>query len=144
MIESLASHTGYHIKLWPSQHRKFVWITRQPVTESTEAKIIWDFTINTDRKIAANQPDITIKFFEENTYILIDVPVSTDKNSYLKKLQKLSNYKDLKIDVTKMWKLRSKTILVLIGFLGMIKKVLKILLVKSLVNHCYRKCRKCY
>ena len=41
--------------------------TPQPVTESAEVTILWDFTINTDRKIKAKRIDITIKNFEENT-----------------------------------------------------------------------------
>ena len=53
---------------------------------------------------------------------MIDVTVSADKNISLKEFQKLSKYKDLEIEVTKMWKLKTKTIPVVIGALGMIKK----------------------
>ena len=45
---------------------------------------------------------ITIKNFEENTCIMIDVTVPTYKNISLKEFQKLSKYKDLEIEVTKM------------------------------------------
>ena len=51
-----------------------------------------------------------------------DVAVPADKNISLKEFQKLSKYKDLEIEVTKMWKLKTKTIPVAIGALGMIKK----------------------
>ena len=44
------------------------------------------------------------------------------KNNSLKESQKLSKYKDLEIEVTKMWKFKTKTIPVAIGDLGMIKK----------------------
>ena len=53
---------------------------------------------------------------------MIDVTVPADKNVSLKEFQKLSKYKDLEIEVTKMWKLNTKTISVLIAALGMIKK----------------------
>ena len=53
---------------------------------------------------------------------MLDVAVPADKNISLKECQKLSKYKDLEIEVTKMWKLKTKTILVVIGALGMIKK----------------------
>ena len=76
--------------------------TPQSVTESTEKIILWDFTINTDRKIKADWLDITIKKFEENTCIMIDIAVPADKNFSLKEFQKLSKYKDLNIEVTKM------------------------------------------
>ena len=53
---------------------------------------------------------------------MIYVTVPADKNVSLKEFQKLSKYKDLEIEVTKMWKLNTKTISVLIAALGMIKK----------------------
>ena len=73
-------------------YTELVWYehTPQPVTESTEVTILWDFTINTDRKIEANRPDITIKNFKENTCIMIDVTVSAANNISLKEFQKLS------------------------------------------------------
>ena len=37
-------------------------------------------------------------------------------------MKKLSKYKDLKIEIAKMWKMETKTIPVIMGALGMIKK----------------------
>ena len=96
--------------------------TLQPVIESTEVTILWDFTIHTDKKIDANRPDIIIKDHREKTCIMLNVVVPADKNISLKEFQMLSKYKDLEIEVTKMWKLKTKTIPVVIGALGMIKK----------------------
>ena len=53
---------------------------------------------------------------------MMDVAVPSDQNISLKEFQKLSKYKDLEIEVTKMWKLKTKIIPVVIGALGMIKK----------------------
>ena len=53
---------------------------------------------------------------------MIDVAVPSDENISLKEFQKLSKYKDLEIEVTKMWKLKTKIIPAVIGALGMIKK----------------------
>ena len=53
---------------------------------------------------------------------MIDVTVPADKNISLKEFQKLSKYKDLEIEVTKLWKLKTKTIPFVIKVLGMIKK----------------------
>ena len=36
--------------------------------------------------------------------------------------EKLSKYKDLEIEIAKMWKMKTKTIPVIVGALGMIKK----------------------
>ena len=53
---------------------------------------------------------------------MIDATVPTDKNFSLKEFQKLSKQKDLEIEVTKMWKFRTKTIPGVTGSLGMVKK----------------------
>ena len=54
--------------------------------------------------------------------VMIDVTVPADKIISLKEFQKLSKYKDLKIEATEVWKLKTKTISVVIRALGMIKK----------------------
>ena len=41
---------------------------------------------------------------------MIDVPVLEDKNISLKEFQKLSKYKDLEIEVSKMWNLPVKSV----------------------------------
>ena len=51
-----------------------------------------------------------------------NVSVPADKKISLKEFQKLSKYEDLEIEVTKMWKLKTKTIPVITGALCMIKK----------------------
>ena len=49
------------------------------------------------------------------------VAVPSDQNNSLKAFQKLSKYKHLEIEVTKMWKLKTNIIPVVIGALGIIK-----------------------
>ena len=94
----------------------------QPVTEGDNVTILWNFTIHTDRTIKANRPDITIKDKKEKTCLLIDMAVPMDGNISNKVLEKLSKYLDLEIEIGKMWHLNVKTIPVVIGALGMIKK----------------------
>ena len=53
---------------------------------------------------------------------MLDAAISADKNISLKKFQKLSKYKNLESEVTKMWEIKNKTIPVAIGALGTIKK----------------------
>ena len=48
--------------------------------------------------------------------------VSSDSSISAKEFEKLSKYKDLKIEIVKMWKIKAKTIPVIVGALGMIKK----------------------
>ena len=46
----------------------------------------------------------------------------SDGNISAKEFQKLSRYKDLEIEIAKMWKMKTKTIPVIVGAIDMIKK----------------------
>ena len=48
--------------------------------------------------------------------------VPSDKNVSSKTFEKLSKYKDLEIEIGTMWHLRARTIPVVIGTLGLVKK----------------------
>ena len=48
--------------------------------------------------------------------------VLSDSNISAKEFEKLSKYKDLKIEISKMWKIKTRTIPIIVGALGMIKK----------------------
>ena len=90
------------------------------VGESTT--ILWDFQINTDRTIQANRPDIVIKDYKSRTCLLIDMTIPTDRNISVKEFDTLSKYKDLQIEIERMWQLKTTVIPVVIGALGMVKK----------------------
>ena len=46
----------------------------------------------------------------------------SDGNISAKEFQKLSRYKDLEIEIAKMWKMKTETIPVIVGAIDMIKK----------------------
>ena len=48
--------------------------------------------------------------------------VLSDSNISAKEFEKLSKYKDLKIEISKMRKMKTRTITIIVGALGMIKK----------------------
>ena len=48
--------------------------------------------------------------------------VPQDSNISAKEFEKLSKYQDLEIAIAKMWKMKTKTIPVIAGAIGMIKK----------------------
>ena len=50
----------------------------------------------------------------------MDVP--SDSNISAKEVEKRSKYKDLEIEIAKMWKIKTKVIPVIVGALSMIKK----------------------
>ena len=78
--------------------------------------------IQTDREIKANRPDIVIKDKQEKSCLLIDMSIPTEKNTSVKVTEKLSEYKDLEIEIERMWGMKGTTIPVVIGALGLIKK----------------------
>ena len=59
-----------------------------PVIENERVKILWDFSVQTDRTIKANRPDIIIHEKETNKCYLIDVSVPSDRNTSLKSFEK--------------------------------------------------------
>ena len=93
-----------------------------PVVDTPKVTILCDFSIRTDRTIQAKRPDIIIKHKQNKTCQLIDMSVPSDSNTSAKEFEKLSKYKDLEIEIAKMWKMKTKTIPVIVGALGMIKK----------------------
>ena len=82
---------------------------------------MWDTPIQTDDEIKANRPDIVIKNKKEKNCLLIDMSIPTEKNTSVKVTERLSKYKDLEIEVQRMWGVKATTIPVVIGILGVIK-----------------------
>ena len=83
--------------------------------------ILWDYSIETDRKIKAYKSNKTIKDKREKTSKLIDLTIPAAKNVSVAESEKLSKYKDLEIEVEKLWHITTVTIPVVIGALGMNK-----------------------
>jgi hypothetical protein len=59
-------------------------------------------TIQTDRTIPNNKPDIIIRGNEKGTGMLIDVAMSGDRNVIKKEAEKIIKYKDLTIEIQHM------------------------------------------
>ena len=104
-----------HAEKWYEHHP-------DPVTESHQVTILWDFPIQTDRTIKANRPDIVIKDLGAKKCTLIDMTVPADHNIAPKEYEKLSKYKDLEIEIGKMWHLDTSTVPVVVGALGALKR----------------------
>ena len=105
------------------------WYEHQPdpVSEGKDVTVLWDFTIHTDRTIKANRPDIIIKDHKQKKCLLIDMSIPSDANISSKEFEKIAKYKDLQIEIQKMWHLRVETVPVIVGALGMIKKAQKLI-----------------
>ncbi|XP_013385591.1 uncharacterized protein LOC106155343 [Lingula anatina] len=81
--------------------------------------------IQTDREIKANRPDIVIKNKRNKVCTLIDMAIPSERNTSVKVTEKLSKYKDLEIEINRMWGTKTITIPVVIGALGLVKKGLE-------------------
>ena len=93
-----------------------------PVMDTPKVIILWDFPIRTDRTIQANRPDRVIKHTQNKLCQLIDMSLPSNSNISAKESEKLSKYEDLEIEIAEMWKMKTKTIPVIVRVLGMIKK----------------------
>ena len=132
----ICQHYGApHAKTW-YEHKP------QPVVETKNATILWDFSINTDRTIKANRPDIVVKDHKEETCLLIDMSVPTDKNISAKEFDKKAKYFDLKLEIEKSWQLKTSVIPIVVGALGMITKNLKKYLSQIPGNPCFKEIQK--
>jgi len=83
---------------------------------------MWKQQVQTDRTIPNNKPDIIIRDDEKGTCMLIDVAISGDRNVIKKESQMILKYKDLTIEIQRMWNVKTKVIPVIIGATGSISK----------------------
>ena len=81
--------------------------------------------IHTDGEINASRPDIVIKDKRERRCKIIDVVIPSDNNTSVKVAEKLSKYKDLEIETSWMWDMKTDTTPVVIGALIFVKKGLE-------------------
>ena len=100
------------------------WYDHEPgaVMETDRCTILWDFGINTDRRVPANRPDIIIKDKTEKMCYLIDMAVPGDNNVVAKEYEKRSKYKDLEIEIQRMWKMKTTVLPIVVGALGTMSK----------------------
>ena len=69
----------------------------QPVVESRDVKILWDFEVRTDYVISARRPDIIVLDNKKKCDFLIDVTIPADINNIEKEKEKILKYQEQKI-----------------------------------------------
>ena len=94
------------------------WETPQKVVENNRTKLLWDFPIQTDRKVLANQQDIVVIDKQKKESVVIDIAVPSDSNIKQKEYEKLEKYQELKEELQRTWKVIAKVVPVVIGALG--------------------------
>jgi len=83
---------------------------------------LWNQQVQTDRTILSNKADIIIRDNEKGTCMLIDVAISGDRNVIKKEAENTLKYKDLTIEIQRMWNVKTKVVPVIIGATGTISK----------------------
>ena len=78
--------------------------------QKNEATLLLDMPIETDIAIKAGTPDIVIKSEKEKICILVYVSVCSDRNKSFETTEKLSNYKDLEIEIKRIWDMYMRTV----------------------------------
>ena len=109
---SICEAYGMRVARQPWQH------TPQAVVEADSVKILWDFEIRTDRRITACRPDIVIVDKKNKKALIIDIAVPHDRNICEKEKEKIDKYQDLKLEIMKLWNVKTCVIPVVIGALG--------------------------
>jgi hypothetical protein len=84
--------------------------------------ILCNQQVQTDRTIPNNKPDTIIRDNEKGTCMLIDVVISGDRNVIKKEAEKIPKYKDLTIEIQRIWNVKTKVIPAITGATGTISK----------------------
>ena len=69
---------------------------------------MWSQQVQTDRTVPNNKPDIIIRDNEKGTCMLIVVAISGDRNVIKKEAEKILKFKDLAIEIQRMWNVKNK------------------------------------
>jgi len=104
--------------------------------------IVWNQQVQTDRSIPNNKPDIIIQDHERRTCMLIDVAIPGDGNVIKKEAEKILKYKDLTIEIQRMWNVKTRVIPVIIGVTGNISKSFRKYVINIPGNHDIKELQK--
>jgi hypothetical protein len=91
-------------------------------SQGGKVTILWNQQVQTDRTIPNNKPDIIVRDNEKGTCMLIDVAIPGDRKVIKKEAEKILKYKDLTIEIQRMWNVKARVIPVIITATGTILK----------------------
>jgi hypothetical protein len=66
-------------------------------------------TVQTDRTISNNKPDITFRENKNGTCMLIDDAISGDRNVIQQEAENIPKYENLTSDIQRMWNVNAKS-----------------------------------
>ena len=106
----------------------YKWYTHmpKPVCEEGDVTVLLNQVVHTEREVTANRPDRMIKNKKEKTCTLIDLVIpAADRNVVQKEAEKKLQYKNLCIEIQRMWNLKCTIVPVIIGATGIVTRSLK-------------------
>jgi len=77
-------------------------------SQEDKVTVLWNQQVQTDRTIPNNKPNIIICGNEKGACMLIDVAISGDRNVIKKEAEKILKYKDLTIEIQRMWNVKER------------------------------------
>jgi hypothetical protein len=98
------------------------------VCQHEDITVLWNQGVQTDREVLANRPNIIIKNMRDKIFLLIDVAIPSDRNVMQKESENKLKYKNLSIEIQRMWNMKCFVIPLIIGATGIVTKGLKIYL----------------
>ena len=103
------------------------WYEHKPsaVMECEEVTLYWDLTIQTDRTVEHNRPDIVLIEKKEHRWIIIDIAIPSDFNISKTETWKVEKYQDLAFEIRRIHQVETKLVPVVLGALGTVSKQLK-------------------
>ena len=98
------------------------WYEYEPgiVLENEDYEILWDFSVQTDHVIEVQELDLVVVDKKRRTYKFIVVAVPGDSRIEEKEKEKIEKYQDQSRELHKIWNVRGKIILLVVGSLGAI------------------------
>uniref|UniRef100_A0A8D8TQU7 Uncharacterized protein n=1 Tax=Cacopsylla melanoneura TaxID=428564 RepID=A0A8D8TQU7_9HEMI len=75
--------------------------------ENDNITLYWDQPILTDRSITCNRPDLILVNKRTQSAIIIDIAIPLTHNIIKTENEKVNKYQELKIEITRIWKLNS-------------------------------------
>lgn len=78
--------------------------TPTTILENEKYKLYWDVTLQTDKTVKHNRPDITLFDKENKETYLIEIGIPADHNLKNRWTEKMEKYQPLAADIQKIWK----------------------------------------
>ena len=97
------------------------WYEHEPesVSENKDCRILWDYSIHTDHVIEARRPNLVVVDKKERSCKIIDFAVRGDSRIEEKEKDKIEEYQELGRELQKIWNVKVKIILLVVGSLGL-------------------------